>query len=79
MAGGKVLSKGAGGAGGGNHISEGRGECGDRAECHMLPVLIPDSTAHPPTGLGQASAPALNLDFLIFKAEIRIPAYLTEE
>lgn len=44
----------------------------------MLPVLIPRSTAHPPTGLGQASAPALSLDFLIFKAEIRIPAYLTE-
>lgn len=65
------------GRGGGNHISEGRGEC-DRAECHMLPVLIPRSTAHPPTGLGQASAPALSLDFLIFKAEIRIPAYLTE-
>ena len=35
-------------------------------------------TAHPPTGLGQASAPSLSLDFLIFKAEIRIPAYLTE-
>ena len=32
----------------------------------------------PPTGLGQASAPSLSLDFLIFKAEISIPAYLTE-
>lgn len=72
----KVLSKGGAGGGGGI-ISEGRGEC-DRAECHMLPVLIPRSTAHPPTGLGQASAPALSLDFLIFQAEIRIPAYLTE-
>ena len=60
-----------------NHISEGRGEC-DRVECHMLLVLIPCFTAHPPTGLGQASAPSLSLDFLIFKAEIRIPAYLTE-
>ena len=61
-----------------NHISEGIGEC-DRAECHMLLVLIPCFTAHPPTGLGQASAPSLSLDFLIFKAEIRIPAYLTED
>ena len=75
MTGGQYSPKGARGAGG--IISEGRGEC-DRAECHMLPVLIPRSTAHPPTGLGQASAPALSLDFLIFQAEIRIPAYLTE-
>lgn len=59
-----------------SHIRGKRRMC--RAECRMLPVLIPRSTAHPPTGLGQASAPSLSLDFLIFKAEISIPAYLTE-
>lgn len=51
-----TFQSGAGGVGG---ITYQREEENDRAECHMLPVLIPCSTAHPPTGLGQASAPAL--------------------
>lgn len=37
----------------------------------------PCSRAHPPRGLGQATAPSLSLNVLIYKAEIIIPAYLT--
>lgn len=42
------------------------------------PGSNPRSTAHPPTDSDKPPHLLWSLDFLIFKAEIRIPAYLTE-